>query len=288
MKRDRALLREEIFLLPDINNPGETGSETSSAGKLGAQTLLRGLTILEYIAQGITDDRELMQRLDIPRSTIQRILDNLVSEGYLYQIPYSGYTLGHKLIYLGSRALGQRPLIDIAHPALEELALETSDTVHMGVPEGYDVLYLDKIPGSKGLEMRSRVGQKMPLAATGLGKSLMFGMQATDWKRYYDDVLQRKEDAGSEYPKLASWPEYKDNLLNYKKQGWAMDLEENEVGIRCVSAPVRDQEGAVIAAISISSAIFYMSHERMQELGPLVASTARKISEKMPAANKSR
>lgn len=255
----------------------ETTDDAPNSG-LGAQTLIRGLTILEYVAQGTTDVKGLVKKIGAPRSTIHRILSNLVNEGYLHHIPYRGYTLGYKLIYLGAAAREQRPLVQIAHPILEELAAQTSDTVHMGIVEGGEVLYLDKVSGSKGLEMRSRIGQKMPLASTGLGKSLMFGMPTTRWKHYYDDALRRKDEA-REHPKLASWSDYKAIMAKYKKQGWAQDLEENEVGIRCVSAPIRDVNGDVIAAISISSAIFYMSEERMQELGPLAAETAHKISQ---------
>ena len=245
----------------------------------GAQTLLRGLAVLEHVANGITDVKRLVSKTGAPRSTVHRILSSLVSEGYLHHIPYQGYTLGYKLIFLGSCALEQRPLSQIAQPFLEELATMTGDTVHLGIPDKSDVLYLNKVSGGKGLEMRSRIGQKMPLATTGLGKALMLGMKPEQWKHCYDDAMERKNRIKSDYPKLQNWPEYREIMLTYKKQGWVKDLEENELGIRCVGAPVRDANDTVIAAVSIASAIFYMPEERMDKLGPVVLETANKISQ---------
>ncbi len=94
---------------------------------------------------------------------------------YLRQVQ-GGYLLGPKLIELGAVSLEQMPLSTVARPHLERLADATRDTIHLGVREGGDVLYIDKIPGTRGLEMRSRIGHRMPLAWTGIGKALMLDL----------------------------------------------------------------------------------------------------------------
>lgn len=244
----------------------------------GTQTLMRGLALLQCVAEGIGDVKGIAARLGTPRSTTHRMLNSLVAEGYLHHVPYKGYLLGPALIQLGMRALEQRPLVAIARPHIEELARRTADTVHLGVAEGDEVFYLDKISGTRGLEMRSRVGLRMPLASTGLGKALMLGLPRDRWPSLYESagVLAAQSP---DRPPLAPWPEFQRQLVSYQDRDWSFDLEENEIGIRCVGAPIRDVRNQVVAAISVASAVPYMPDDRMEELGPIVRATADAISE---------
>ncbi|MGQ9369192.1 IclR family transcriptional regulator [Azospirillum sp. ST 5-10] len=246
----------------------------------GTQTLLRGLAFLECVAEGVDDVKGIAARLGTPRSTAHRMLSSLVAEGYLHHVPYKGYLLGPKLIALGSKALEQRPLVAVARPHLEALARQTGDTVHLGVAEGAEVFYLDKIPGTHGLEMRSRVGHRMPVASTGVGKALMLGMPRSRWRALYDQACEMSAGV-PERPPLVPWPEFETRLARYQSQGWSLDLEENEIGIRCVGAPVRDIRDQVVAAISLASAIPYMPEGRMAELAPLVRAAADAISKEL-------
>jgi DNA-binding IclR family transcriptional regulator len=246
----------------------------------GTQTLLRGLALLECVADGVGDVKGIAARLGTPRSTTHRMLNSLVAERYLLHVPYKGYLLGPKLIHLGMKALEQRPLIAVARPHIEALAKQTGDTVHLGVLEDCDVFYLDKIAGTRGLEMRSRVGRRMPLALTSLGKGLLVGLPRDQWRPYYDRAVV--SDLPSEgRPPLAPWPEFERRMASYIEQGWSFDLEENEIGIRCVGAPVRDVRDQVVAAVSVASAVPYMPDERMAKLGPVVRATAEAISREL-------
>ncbi|WP_148219659.1 IclR family transcriptional regulator [Azospirillum sp. B510] len=242
----------------------------------GTQTLLRGLALLDCVAAGVCDVKGIAARLGTPRSTTNRMLASLVAQGYLHHIPYKGYLLGPKLIQLGVKALEQRPLVAVARPHLEALAQATGDTIHLGVEENGEVFYLDKISGTRGLEMRSRTGQRMPLASTGLGKALMLGMPPARWTALHALACPTGPAGGR--PRPADWPDFEEQLTRYVAQGWAMDLEENELGIRCVAAPVRDGRDLVVAAISVASAVPYMPEDRMATLGPLVRATAEAIS----------
>lgn len=246
----------------------------------GTQTLSRGLALLELVGEGLGDMRRIAERLDIPRSTAARMLSNLVAEGYLHHVPYQGYTLGPKLILLGQRASEQRPLVALAHPFLEALAQATRDTVHFGLLDQGEVLYLDKLSGARGLEMRSRVGARMPVASTGLGKAMMMARNAAEWRGFYDDA-QAFAASQADRPAMRAFDDLAADLSQAATRGWTYDLEENEWGIRCVAAPVRDVSGQVIAAISVASAITFMPEDRMQRLGPLIAHTAREISESL-------
>ncbi|UEM19230.1 IclR family transcriptional regulator [Skermanella mucosa] len=246
----------------------------------GTQTLLRGLALLECVAEGIGDVKGIAARLGTPRSTTHRMLNSLVAERYLHHVPYKGYLLGPKLIQLGMRALEHRPLVAMARPHIEALARLTGDTVHLGVLEDGEVFYLDKVPGTRGLEMRSRVGLAMPVASTGLGKSLMLGLPPDRWPDLYERARAFAAKV-PDRPPLAPWPEFRRRLADYAGQGWSFDLEENEIGIRCVGAPVRDVRNQVAAAVSVASAVPFMPEDRMRELGPAVRDCADAISKEL-------
>ena len=178
------------------------------------------------------------------------------------------------------KALEQRPLIALAHPHIEALAKQTGDTVHLGVLEDGDVFYLGQDRRYARIEMRCRVGRRMPLASTSLGKGLLVGLPRDQWRPYYDRATESAINF-ADRPPLAAWPEFERRMASYVEQGWSFDLEENEIGIRCVGAPVRDVRDQVVAAVSVASAVPYMPDERMAELGPIVRATAEAISREL-------
>ncbi|WP_051201716.1 IclR family transcriptional regulator [Paracoccus aminophilus] len=249
----------------------------SPAKTTGAQTLLRGLALLELVAEGESSVKALAARLGVPRSTAARMLAALVADGYLYNVPYRGYFLGPKLVHLGDRARAQRPLVSLARPILDELAATSRDTVHLGVLDGAEVLYLDKLPGLRGLEMRSHIGKRMPVATTGLGKAIMLALPESRWPALYAAAVEAAAER-PESPPVRAFADLAADLRACVARGWASDLEENEYGIRCVSAPLRDAGGAVAGAISVSSALNFMPEDRMRALGPVVRQAADAIS----------
>ncbi len=256
----------------------------------GAQTLLRGLSVLEAVAHGSCTLAEIGKTIGCTRSTTQRLTSTLVQNGYLRQVASSpslnpnttgpvpgSYALGPKLIELGFLAREDLSLAVLARPYLEELAAETQDTVHLGVPEGTDVLYLDKIAGKRGLEMRSRIGTRMPMAVTGVGKALMLDMEEAHWRALYEAALSDERQRGTP----PTWNDYEQSLSRYAAQGVALDFAENEIGIHCVAAPIRDASGAIVAAVSVASATMFMPAERMQALSLKVIATASEISSQL-------
>ncbi|EHL99518.1 IclR helix-turn-helix protein [Acetobacteraceae bacterium AT-5844] len=254
--------------------------ESAASAGAGTQTLLRGLKVLECVAAGTHDVQGIAAVLGTPRSTTHRILSSLVAARYLHHLPHRGYLLGPMPIHLGNRALEQRPLVAIARPHCEALSSQTGDTVHLGVIDGNEVVYLIKLSATRGFEMRSRVGQRMPLATTGLGKALMLGLPEQRWRVLYDDVAALSRQS-PERPPLPEWPLWSERMTAYKQRDLVFDLEENEVGIRCVGAPVRDMGGRVVAAISVASAIPFMPEERLEQVAPVVRAAADAVSREL-------
>ncbi|GAL95939.1 hypothetical protein AA0312_2790 [Acetobacter tropicalis NRIC 0312] len=126
--------------------------------------------------------------------------------------------------------------------------------------------------------MRSRIGKRMPLASTGLGKALMLDLPESEWRTLYNVALSHP---ATPHARLPDWSDYRAGLRQSGLMSCAFDLEENEPGIRCVAAPIRDAGGKVVAAVSLASATIYMSEIRMHELAPSVVATAQAVSREL-------
>ena len=249
----------------------EVETEEPAAGKAsGSQTLMRGLDVIEALIDGPLPLAELSERLELTRSTTHRLAAALVDRRLLSFRPREGYTLGPKLLELGHAASQQMHLPRIARPWLEHLSAQTEDTVHLGVLDGYEALYLDKVAGRRRINIGSKLGERHPIASTGLGKALILDKSEPEWTEFY-----APEGKAFDSTARAVWLE---RMRGYASKGYAFDLEENEDQIRCVAAPVRGVDGKVVAAVSVSSAAQYMSDARMAELTKTVTDAANAIS----------
>jgi DNA-binding IclR family transcriptional regulator len=252
--------------------PASVAREAQEPARLGSQTLFRGLDVIELVAEGPITLGDLADRLGLTRSTTHRLASALAGRRYLTFVPRTGYSLGPKLLELGFRVRNELDLPRVASPQLERLALLTEDTVHLGVLDRGQVLYLDKIAGKRRINISSRVGELQPVSSTGLGKALILDHDEESWANFF-----RSQSGSQRTPN--GLQEWLTRMRNYAHAGYAFDLEENEDQVRCVAAPIRDVAGNITAAISVSSAAQYMNDQRMQALTKDVVETARRISE---------
>lgn len=253
--------------------------DSTKIAPTGTQTLLRGLAVVQAVANGARDLKDIARVIGTTRSTTHRLASCLVDERYLRVLPKVGYLLGPKLIELGFQAREELPLVTLAQPYLDELSALTGDTIHLAVREGDEVLYLHKNPGRNGPEMRSRVGHRMPIARTGIGKAMLLDAPVAEWRR----VFELSQPVGGKNPlwpdhQEASWEQFEERMRSYVAGGYAFDLEDNEPSIRCVAAPIRDASHAIVAAISIASTVPYMPLEKMAELIPLLKGVTTRLS----------
>ena len=239
---------------------------------LTSQTLLRGLDVIEAVADGPLSISDIAQKTGITYGTAHRIVSVLLQRHYLKPDGGSkGYSLGRKVLELGFMAFHQTGLTRISHPFLEQLARDTLDTVHLARIEGDSVIYLDKISSQRSVEISSRIGGRKPLISTGVGKALMLDWSEKEWAELYhrDASLLREKIT------LAQWV---DLMRGYAQGGYTFDLGEDVHAIRCVAAPVRDGSRKIVAAISVSSTLEYMDAERMHALITVVKGVAAQIS----------
>ncbi len=256
-----------------------TGLAGKDAAPSGTQTLLRGLGVVQAVASGARDLKEIARLIGTTRSTTHRLASCLVEERYLRVLPQVGYLLGPKLIELGFQAREELPLAMLVRPFLDELSAFTGDTVHLAIRDGDDVLYLHKNPGRNGPEMRSRVGHRMPLVRTGIGKALLLDSPEREWRRLYDisvPTVARTEFWPAQ--EQQSWEQVRKRMQEYVEGGYAFDLEDNEPSIRCVAAPIRDASKQIVAAISIAGTVPYMPLEKMVGLVPVIKEAAARLS----------
>lgn len=255
-----------------------TMNDEEAVAPPGTQTLARGLVLVDAVSQGVSDLRGLVAYTGIGRSTVHRLVQLLVRVGYLRRIPENEYGLGPKLVQLGFQALEANPLTTVATHYLEGLSAQVHDTVHLGIEDHEEVLYLAKLPGSRGAEMRSRIGMRAPMTRTGLGKAML--LDAPDrWVPLYNHDTSKLagSDSGVGAVLEAGVGHFLSQMRSYQRVGVAFDIEENEPGIRCIAVPIRGATRAICGAISVSATRPYMPMRRLRALVPLVRRTANDI-----------
>lgn len=189
---------------------------------------------------------ELARRTGIAKTTVHRLLGELAEWHVIDRTP-EGFRLGLRLFELGQLVPAQRGLREAAAPFLSDLFEATHETVHLAVPEGTEVVYVQKIDGLHGPRLASRVGGRMPLYCTGVGKAIL----AHQPQRVIDELLaaglRRRTPRTIVAPGLL-----RAELATARDCGVAFEREESTVGITCVAAPIFNPRGSVIAAISIT------------------------------------
>ena len=252
--------------------PTDTDEAGASRTSAGAQTLFKGLEVLSRVAKGDTTLGKMAKSLDLNKTTVHRLASTLVDAGFLSFSPRDGYALGTKLLELGYAASQQITLTRVSHDHLRQLSIDTGDTVNLGVLDRDQVHYIDKIPGTRRIEVRCVIGERQPLRHTGLGKALLLD-EGEDVLR---EVFLREAVVFPRYRyDLRQWLEI---MARYRTLGYALDLDENEDHIRCVAAPIRDMGGKIVAAVSVSSIAQYMDDARIATVAAYVKETTQKIS----------
>ena len=221
---------------------------------------------------------EISEKLGLYPSTIHRILDTLKYWGYVEQNTNTQkYQLGLKLLELGMAKLHQIDLVREVTPYLKELVKQYNETVHLGVLEEGEVLYLAKEESSQTIRMISYIGKRAPLHCTALGKVLLAYMSEEERKK----ILEEKELPRLTKNTITDKGELEKELDKIREQDFALDREENEKDVRCIGAPIRNYKGKVIGAISISSPIFRIDKNVQNNLKEALIKTTNKISKRL-------
>lgn len=240
----------------------------------GVQSVDRALAILEILARrgelGVT---EIAGDLDVHKSTAFRLMATLEAHRLVEQTADRGrYRLGVGILRLAGATTARLDIVQEARPIEQQLALDSGETVNLAVLAERSALYLDQVAGSSTLQPHNWVGQHIPLHATSNGKVLLAGLT--------DDALDDLLASLSSYtPNTIIDPDALCRELDrVSEDGHAVAVDELEVGLTAVAAPIRDAQGAVIASMSVSGPSFRLTPERLEETIRLVREAATEVS----------
>jgi len=219
---------------------------------------------------------ELAERVSLARTTVHRIVTSLMHIGYLRYNPVSGrYKLGYGLLNLGARVLQQETVRQDARPFLLSLFESVHETIFLAIRDGQSVVYIDRLQPEQMLQIGAPLGGRSPLHCSATGKAILM---ATDpQERLY--LLRNYEFSRLTRNTAASVEKLVSDLEQGQRRGFSLDLEESEIGICGVGAPILGADRRVLAAFSVAAPIVRVGKSRLLEIGKLVRDTSIAISD---------
>jgi DNA-binding IclR family transcriptional regulator len=241
------------------------------------KSLTKALDIIDAVAKlGSAGIREISSITGFPPATTHRIAATLVKQHYFNQDPVTKhYSLALRFLELGSMVQQQFDLPTVARPHLQHLMSETGESANLAIWDDDSAVYLDQVQSDKSmLKIFTRLGTRVPLYSTGVGKMLM-----SRWsKSELDSYLKRTKLISYTPNTLVSRSKIVKELDRIAERGFAVDNEEMEEGVRCVAALVFDHKQQVVAAVSISGAALRITPSRIDDFGAKVKQCAYDIS----------
>jgi IclR family transcriptional regulator, KDG regulon repressor len=241
--------------------------------------VIRALDILEFLSnQKEATFTEIHTRQGIPKSSAYHILGTLTSRGYVrFAGDSSKYSLGLKLVELGTKSSSFIDMRAEAFPLLKDLASKTNETCNLGILDGAEGVYIAKLEGRQIIRLNSWEGMRFPLHCTAMGKTLLAWQKDEKLAEILDKLklVQHTKSTITDMNKLSA------HLRLVRERGWALDDEENQEHVRCLSHPVLSFDGQVLCAISISGLAVRFDDKYLKKLNKELKSTARLLSENL-------
>jgi IclR family acetate operon transcriptional repressor len=256
----------------EVEVRGETEQRTG-----GVQSVERALEILEFLSRsgGDLGVSEIGEATDLAAGTVHRLLGTLTHQGYIRRDGQTRrYDLGHKALMM---AIAARERIGpLALPFLEELVQVSQETANLAMLEGNSAVYIEQAsPPSRILRIFTEPGNRIPLHSCGTGKILL----AYQSPRLVDFVIDRTGLPQQTVSTITDPSQLKSELEKVREDGYAVDFEEQEEGVRCLAAPVFGPDGEVFAAMSISGPSSRLKRKRVDDLVPDIKRISADFSE---------
>ena len=245
--------------------------------KGGVQSLDRAFTLLELLCKspGGLAIHQLTELTGLHKSTVHRLLAAMAERGYVRKMGDGVYRAGMRICELSDYVQQNLDVVELAREPMEGLSRRTGETVHLVERDGDEVVYIYKVESIHGaIRMVSRIGMRRPMYCTGMGKAILAFQsdeqvldywKGTEHESYTDHTIVRQEAFLREIHEI-------------RRRGYALDNEENELGVRCVAAAIPDWQGDVSYALSISAPISRMTDERIRALVPELLAVRNEIA----------
>src|SRR5258705_2604372 len=221
--------------------------------------------------------KAICDRTGIHKSTAHRFLKHLERERYLLRTEAGAYLIGPRLSQLSARVNQESTLQAVARPILWELWKSTQETVNLAVLDQRTVLYVDVIESPHEFRLSSRIGTRRSVHVTALGKALVAFLPRETQETILDSIAFQAATPRT----IGNLVQFRQELEEVRRQGYAVDDEEAVQGARCVSAPILSSNGEPIAALSVSGPVTRVSPNLVNALAGAVTSAAGAISAAM-------
>ncbi|WP_338471737.1 IclR family transcriptional regulator [Niallia sp. XMNu-256] len=222
--------------------------------------------------------KEISEFLSISKSTAHGLIKTLEHRGYLQQNQENlKYKLGLRLFELGHHMGEQLDIVNIALPIIKNLVDELKETVHLVVRQQDELIYVAKEEGPQTLRIYSHVGKRAPIHCTGVGKAILAYQTEEEVNRILDTVPL---ETFTEFT-ITDRNEIKQQLKMIESNGYSIDDEEIEIGLKCVAAPIFNFKGEVFASISCASPKMRVTEDRLPVVIQGVKNAASEISSKL-------
>ncbi len=231
-------------------------------------------------AQPVKRVKDISEELDLPKSTVSRLISSLVSEGFLAKdTDSSAYLLGPSIFTLGGIYLTSTHIFQEVTPVLTNVSFETKESVHISILKDYNVLYFNKSIGPYYSELESEIGIEQPAYLTSSGKVLLAGKDET----YIENML-KDETVSFPVHSKEKIIKFKEELVQIRRQGYSLNIGLLKKDNYSIAVPVYDEYGEVACAISIIAPVSRMSDAKTKKFIQLLFEAAEEASERLAFA----
>lgn len=239
------------------------------------QSIERAFAVLGALADGPIGVTEVADRVDLPKSTVARLLSSLAREGAVEQVPgETRYRLGSRIVTLAASVLPVRSMVALARPYLVELAAALGEVAGLSIPDGFDVHYVDQVDIGHQVQIRDWTGTRVPMHAVSSGLVLLAHLPSPTLDAFLARPLERFTDRT-----VTDAAAIRDRLVAVRRDGYAWVHEEFAEGLNSVAAPVADQAGDVVAAVHVHGPSYrFPASGSETEIGGRVGFAAARIA----------
>ena len=241
------------------------------------QSLERAFQMLDVMAchpDGVSVTT-MSEKLRLPKATAHRLLMVLEAKRFAEKDLDSGrYQLGPRFLELGRTVHSRKDIYTVGRPHLRKLMEESCETAHIGKMRHRTILCLASVPSKQALHAPVEVGTQCEAYCSSLGKAILAFAEEQELEAYLDGLKMLPFTRNT----ITSADLLRRDLELVRRNGYAIDDEEFEEGLRCIAAPIRDASGHVMAAISISGPVFRITRDRIKVLADKVIEHAARVS----------
>lgn len=226
------------------------------------QSVVHALDLLEAF-NGENDEMgvtELSKKLGLHKNNVFRLLATLEMRGYIEQDKQSGnYKLGVKVLELGQQFVKHLGLLRQAHPVMRDLLAKCNENIYISVLRGSNCVYIDGVEGNQVVKVTSRIGHRLPVYATASGKVLIAWESEEEVLKLLPNEELKKYTPNT----ISTRTALLEQLKEVREKKYAVDLEELDLGVRCIASPIKDYTRRIVGAISISAPSIRMDDEKL-------------------------